>query len=253
MKFPQAQELLKQAFVSAARAMQAQPGARDVSRVATMTGVTRREVTRLTALQPPIRSERTSPATQLFTRWASDRRLRDSRGRHRSIPRIGKAPSFEAMARATTRDVHPSRLLEELIRLGLVTHNPKLDTVRLARDAFVPDDDNDRLLSLLSRNVGDHFSAGVANVLGERRRHFEQALFLDELSDASVDVAKKLVQAQWRALTAALVPELEDLLAADRRSRAATRSRSPGRRLRVGLYSYDETVTGTPVEVPADE
>jgi hypothetical protein len=49
-----------------------------------------------------------------------------------------------------------------------------------------------------------------------------------------VQAAKKLINAQWRALTAALVPELEELQRADQVAGSATR------RLRVGLYSFDE-------------
>ncbi len=253
LKFPEVQELLKQAFVTAARAAQPEQGPRDISRVATMAGLTRREVTRLSQRQPPARAEKSSPATQVFTRWAADRRLRDSRGRPRTLPRTGPAPSFEALARSVTRDVHPRRLLDELLRLGLVSVNERTDAVRLLKDAFVPSDDDQRLVAFLGHNVGDHLAASVANVLGDERRHFEQALFVDELSDASVDVAKKLVQAQWRALTAALVPELEELLAADRRNRSSMRPAAQGRRLRVGLYSFDETMAGAPAEGPADE
>jgi Family of unknown function (DUF6502) len=253
LKFPQVQELLKQAFVAAARAAQPDQGPRDIGRVATMAGLTRREVTRLSQRQPPARAEKSSPATQVFTRWVADRRLRDSRGRPRTLPRTGPAPSFEALARSVTRDVHPRRLLDELLRLGLVSVNERTDAVRLVKDAFVPREGDERLVAFVGHNVGDHLAASVANVLGDERRHFEQALFVDELSDASVDVAKKLVQAQWRALTAALVPELEDLLTADRRSRSASRNKAHGRRLRVGLYSFDETMAGPPAEVPADE
>lgn len=236
LKFQELKELLKQAFVGAALATDAASEEQtNVSRVATSTGLTRREVARLAAQQPPARASRSSPATQLFTRWAADRRLRDRQGRPKAVPRSGPAPSFEAMAKSITRDVHPRRLLDELLRLGLVAHDAATDTVRLLEQAFVPRDDQVRLLGFLGDNVGDHLAAGVANVVGDERRHFEQALFADELSDASIATAKKLINAQWRALTAALVPELEELQRAD-----AHAERPARRRLRLGLYSYDE-------------
>jgi len=236
LKFPQIQEILKQAFVDQARASDQRASPRDISRVATAAGLTRREVTRLSQKQPPARAQRASPATQLFTQWQADRRLSGPRGRPRAIPRTGSAPSFEALARKVTRDVHPRRLLDELLRLGLVEHDTEKDTVRLAKDAFVPDDDQTRMVGFLGHNAGDHLAAAVGNVLGDERRHFEQALFLDELSEESVDAAKKLVMAQWRALTAALVPELEDLSAADLRAGRGAR------RLRIGLFTYDTTM-----------
>lgn len=239
LKFPEVKELLKQAFVRAALTADPAPAAPNVSRVATATGLTRREVTRLAAQQPPARPSRSSPATQLFTRWAADRHLRDPRGRPRALPRQGPAPSFETLARSITRDVHPRRLLDELLRLGLASHDEKSDMVKLVQPAFVPRNDQERMLAFLGDNVADHLSAAVANVLGDERRHFEQALFADELSDTSIDTAKKLIHAQWRALTAALVPELEELQRADARAKRPARHR-----LRLGLYSFDAPPPG---------
>jgi hypothetical protein len=143
---------------------------------------------------------------------------------------------------SVTRDVHPRSLLGELVRLGLVQHDAATDTVSLLETAFVPRDDQARMVGFLGQNVGDHLAAGVANVLGDERRHFEQALFADELSDESIAAAKKLVNTQWRTLTAAMVPALEELVRADRRAREGAAKHRAERRLRIGLYSYDETM-----------
>jgi hypothetical protein len=248
--FAVVEELFKQAFVRAAREARAGGGARDISRVATATGLSRREVTRLTQAVPASAATRPAPATQIFTRWISDRGLRDGRGRPRALPRIGKAPSFEALAQSVTTDVHPRSLLEELCRLGLARHDADTDRVHVLRDAFVPSDDESRMLAFLADNAGDHLDAGVANVLGEPRRHFEQAIFADELSEASVDAARRLVSAQWRALMAAITPELQALIEADERIAARDPSHVADRRLRVGLYSFDARIepgdTGDP-------
>jgi len=240
LTFPLFKELVKQEFVRAARQAQPGKGARDISRVATATGLTRREVTRLSLDQPPALADRPAPATQLFTRWQADRKLRDRRGKPKALPRQGPAPSFEALAHSITRDVHPRSLLDQLVRLGLAAHDADTDTVRLVEDAFVPRDNQARMVGFLGQNVGDHLAAGVANVLGDERRHFEQAVFADELSDASIAAAKKLVNSQWRALTAALVPELEDLVQADRAAAERDPAHRADRRLRIGLYSYDD-------------
>lgn len=245
LTFPVIKELLKQEFVHAAREAQPDGELANVSRIATAAGLTRREVTRLALEQPPALADRPSPATQVFTRWQAQRNLRDRGGKPKVLPRQGPAPSFEALALAITRDVHPRSLLDELVRLGLATHDAPTDTVRLIEDAFVPRDDQARMLAFLGQNVGDHLAAGVANVLGDERRHFEQALYADDLSDASIAAAKKLVNAQWRSLTAALVPELEELVQADLRAVEHDASHRADRRLRIGLYSFDEAVTPT--------
>jgi hypothetical protein len=243
LTFPAFKELLKQEFVREARQAQPGIGVRDISRIATATGLTRREVTRLSLDQAPALADRPAPATQLFTRWQADRKLRDRRGKPKVLPRQGPAPSFEALARSITRDVHPRSLLDQLVRLGLAAHDAEADTVRLVEDAFVPRDDQARMLGFLGQNVGDHLAAGVANVLGDERKHFEQALFADELSEESIATAKKLVRAQWRSLMAAIVPELEELGRADRSAASRKSARRADRRLRIGLYSFDEAMT----------
>lgn len=56
------------------------------------------------------------------------------------LPRQGPAPSFEALAQAVTRDVHPRSLLEALCRLGLAEQDEPKDSAACgqAASAFVP-------------------------------------------------------------------------------------------------------------------
>ena len=247
LSFGDAQELLKRAYVEAAReAQDGAPGQRDISRVSAATGLTRREVTRISSDVEVPTTVRPSPPTQLFTKWLASRRLRDKHGRPLALKRQGRAPSFEALARSITTDVHPRSLLEELCRLGLARHDEASDTVSLLHDAFVPRDDQARLLGFLGSNVGDHLAASVANVLVGERPHLEQAIFADELSGESLEQVRKLVATQWKTMLAALVPELEALIDADRKAGRVARSR-----VRVGLYSY-HTAMPEPTDDPKD-
>jgi len=248
LRFAAAEELFKRAFVQAARAAHAgSAGHRDVSRISTATGLNRREVARLSAEVPTAAALRRSPATETFTRWMSSRKLRDRSGRPLPLPRQGKAPSFEALAHSVTQDVHPRSLLEELCRLGLARLDTETDTVHLLADTFVPRHDEARMFDFLARNVSDHLSAAVGNVLDDPRRHFEQAVFADELSTESLAVADELVRAQWRVLMTAMVPQLEALIEGDRAAR-----RPADQRLRVGMYAYSEGMPGAAPEDPKE-
>lgn len=239
--FPLLAEALKRSLVAAAR--EAHSGAqasRDISRISTTTGLTRREVTRITHAPAAEAPARSSPATQVFTKWMGSRRLQDKDGRPKPLPRQGKAPSFEELARSVTRDVHPRSLLEELCRLGLASFDPATDTVTLERDSFVPSADQARLLGFVGHNVGDHLAGAVANLAagrsGGKPPHFEQALFADGLSADSVAQLRGLVTEQWRGLMAALVPQLTDMIEADERAHRA--GDPPLRRVRIGLYTF---------------
>ncbi len=247
MRFAVADELFKRVFVEAARAAHAGSGSsRDISRISTTTGLTRREVTRLSQHEPAAAATRRSPATTIFTRWVGSRKYHDKSGKPRPLRRQGPAPSFEALAQSVTRDVHPRSMLDELCRLRLARVDPDTDMVHLEQDTFVPRDDERRLFGFLGENVGDHLSGAVANVLGDERRHFEQAIFADELSDESLAAAIRLINGQWRALMAAVVPELESLIERDQAEK-----RRADKRLRIGLYSYSEAMPEAPA-APAE-
>lgn len=247
LSFAESEELLKRAYVDAAReAHNAVPGQRDISRVSTATGLTRREVTRITNDVAAPAILRPSPATQLFTKWMGSRRLRDKQGRPMALKRQGRAPSFESLAQSITTDVHPRSLLEELRRLGLAGYDEASDTVSLLHEAFVPHEDQSRMLGFLGNNVGDHLAAAVANVLADEPEHLEQAIFADEISSESMLAVRKLVAAQWKTTMLALVPELEALIEADKKAGRVTRHR-----VRVGLYSYHAPMPET-IEDPKD-
>lgn len=233
------EELLRSSFVDAARdSIRAQHPEilphRMVSRISTVTGLNRREVTRITQAFAPATRARPSVASEVFTRWLSDRQYRHRNGQIRSLPRQGEAPSFEALAQSVTRDVHPRSILDELLRLELARLDLPTDTVHLTREAFVPKGDRARMLGLLGDNVSDHLDAAVDNVLQqEDTPHFEQALWAHELSAESAARIKPMLRQQWQTLLKLITPELQALIDEDQ-----AEGRALSERLRIGLYSY---------------
>lgn len=245
-------ELMKQALVAAADAAHDNlPPHRRVSRITTATGIHRREVGRLVdALRdgkarqaPPQRSH----ASELFAHWRSQPAYRGADGQPAALPRQGPAPSFESLAQAITRDVHPRSLLDELLRLGVAEHDAATDQLRLARDGFVPQGDAARMLQVLGRNVGAHLAGAVDNVLHDAardsgQRHFEQAIFAGGLSEASMAEFRRLVTEQWQATLRSLVPALEALI--ERDAAAAASAGADGgpapayQQVRLGLYAH---------------
>ena len=243
--FAEAEESLKKAMVQAAR--DAHPDGlphRLVSRIATTTGINRREVTRLTRQDEAPAAPQRSAAANTFMRWRSHPDYLDARGEPRTLPRQGDAPSFESLARGVTQDVHPRSLLDELLRLGLARHDVEADTVELILEAFVPSTDRVRMLEFLAHNVGDHLSAAVVNVVGPVPRHLERAIFANGLSHQAVAAAEAWVAETWRGLAASLVPLLEKLIADDEGLPDSERQQ----RFRTGLYGY----TARDEDAPSD-
>jgi hypothetical protein len=235
------EELLKRAYVRAAReapGVAPVAGSRDVSRVATATGLSRREVARLDAVMLPRSVQKPAPVNQIYLRWSTSKRLQDRKGQPRALPRTGKAPSFESLAQSVTRHVHPRSLLDEMLRQDLVSLSDDGLTVHLQAQRYVPNRDDAQLYGFLGANVGDHLAAATANVISRDNQHFEQAIFADELSQASAEAIHKLVGAQWQRLLAELVPEIEKLIADDQAA-----GRAANHRARIGLFTFHEPET----------
>ncbi len=235
-------EMLRAAFVEEAYA--AYPNLlehRRVSRISAATGINRREVTRLTAARQQRPEPDRSYPSEAFARWTTHPEYLDQDGRPRELPRLGALPSFETLAQSVTRDMHPRSLLEELLRLGLAQHDASADLVSLRREAFVPRGDQVRMDTFLGANVGDHFSAAVANVLAGGSEHFEQALYADGLSEKSLATLRELVAHHWRSITGDLVPRVEKMIADDDAAGIGS-TLGAGNRLRIGLFSYQVPV-----------
>jgi hypothetical protein len=244
-------ELLRAAVVASAHAAHPTlPEHRRASRVSAATGLNRREVNRLLALQTQSAAQPArplSPAAAVFAHWRASPVYRTRAGAPRVLPRTGAAPSFESLAQEVTRDVHPRALLEELLRLHLAVHDAQRDTVALAKFNFVPRGDAERMVHWLGANVGDHLAGAVANLSSDEPRHADQAISADGLSAQSLSQVRPVVHAHWLRLHDELVPLLERLIEHDAQS-----SDGPTYRVRFGIYGYD-TVTAPPTEVPAQK
>lgn len=245
INFAAVEELMKQAFVQEANALQPEgPMHGSVSRISTSTGLTRREVTRLIKSKNATRLTKPPIASEIFARWTTEPKYQDQDGSPSVLKRQGPEPSFEALSQSITRDVHPRSMLDELVRLGIVLYDEELDSVSLARNEFVPTGDSRQMLDLLSDNVGDHFDAAVANVLQGGSKHLEQAVFADELSAESIKALHPLITGHWNALRDAMVPAITALIESDRLA-----GRTQDQRIRIGLYTFEASTLNSESQV----
>jgi hypothetical protein len=234
LKLAQANELLKAAFVSAAVEQRgAVSSDRAISALSVTTGLHRKEVKRLVASPPRAQHRGRSYAAEVFTRWATDPAYRGPDGRPLALPRSGEAPSFDALTRSISTDVHARSILEELKRLNLAVEDGA--SVRLTADEYWAGADKAEALALLAANVGDHLNAAVTNVTSRGMPPFlEQAIYADELSAASAQQASKLATQAWRALLSSVTPKLQAM--ADQDAAGADRNW----RVRIGLFTFSE-------------
>ena len=98
----------------------------NISRVAIMTGFTRREVRRLRNVlenEGLTKFESMNSATRILSGWYSDHDFTDELGEPLRLTIAGASPSFEALCSRYSGDVAPSTMLKELKHVGAIVED----------------------------------------------------------------------------------------------------------------------------------
>ena len=227
-------QALKPVFLAQARLELERNGQRDSdSAISLLSGLHRKDVRafRESAHQAMARVKedgsswgKPSAANQVVTRWLSREDWGDC------IPFSGEAPSFEALARAVSKDVHPRAVLQEMQRLGVAR---EVDgQVQLLREAFVPDAKHKESRELLAGSVADHLAAGVHNLSEASGPKFlEQSVFADGLSAESGQELNLMANALWAHVLQAVMAKAVPLCDRDVNHPAP-------QRFRLGLFTF---------------
>ena len=215
------------------------------SRVSLLTGIHRKEVRRLRLLleehgERPMLRHGANIAAQVVAAWVSMADYADPSGQPKSLPlRSEASPSFEGLARRVKADMRPRAILDELGRVGVAEE--KEGVVRLLRHAYISALPEDRV-AFLGENVGDHLRSAVHNLEGGEP-FLERALYFDALPAAVLEEARPEIYRMSERL----------LREAHQRLSEAESSEGPRRRLRLGVYYYEEDAAAEPTEEPAAE
>lgn len=245
--FPYLMNLTKRLYVTVAEESLAEEAS--ISRLSIATGLQRKDINRIKSEPPPevVPPEATTLGPRLIGIWLGDPQFRAKRGGARPLPRTSSDPkekSFEDLVHTISTDVRPKVILDEWLRLGIVTVE-KGDIVRLKSDAFVPEEGFDEKVYYLGRNVADHIATSVSNVLAEKEPMFERAVYYDRLTPDSVAALRK--RAREYAMTALVALNKDALKRADEDAGKA----GADRRMALGIYYYDgldEGATDKPTE-----
>jgi len=208
------------------------------SRVSLLSGVHRREVKRLReemlrqAPPPPV----VTLGAQVVSRWCADAAFLDVQRRPLALPRLasqGGEVTFERLVKSVSKDIRPRAVLDEWLRLGVVTLDGD-DRVHLVEHAFVPAHGLDEKSFYLGKNIGDHLAAAGHNLLEGQPPFLERSVYCDGLSAESAEQLRTLS----RELAIAAMQEINrralELQEADRGRADASQ------RMTFGVYYYAE-------------
>ncbi len=165
--FREFSEISKTAFVDvASREYGLRGRPTNISRVAVMTGLTRKEVKRIR--NKIERGEhavvvKTTPLTEILHRWYGEDEFLDASGRPAVLPFAGETRSFAALVRRFGGDIPPGAMRTELKRVGAITEDEEGSLTAVKRTLH-PKDAQEKLITSMVHAVYPLISTIAHNV-----------------------------------------------------------------------------------------
>lgn len=134
------------------------------SRLSVVTGLHRRDITRLT-LKRGMEKAPENLLTKVLGQWQGDKRFLTKRGTARALSVEGKQSEFMELVRSVSNDLNPYTVLFELERIGVVARKKHL--VTLTNEIYSPKGNIKQGLAMLSSDVSDLVEGVTENIFSE--------------------------------------------------------------------------------------
>ncbi|MEK7322953.1 MAG: DUF6502 family protein [Pseudomonadota bacterium] len=190
-------ELARAAYVNVALREFQIPGRKQtVSRVAVLTGLTRKEVLRLVRMTEAAEAGGTARphrVERVVSGWVRDQDFIATAGESAVLPLDGVGATFEELVRRYSGDMTPRAVLDELVRVGVVEHMDD-GRVKLLRRAYIPGGDEAEKLPILGADVRDLISTIDHNLsMPPAEAWLQRAVVYDNLPEEYVRRLRLLV------------------------------------------------------------
>ncbi len=154
-----------------------------VSRIAVLTGLTRKEVKRLVetpSMQDVVHAERYHRAARVIGGWLKDPRFTDEQNQPRELPMNDTQDGFAALVKAYSGDIPARAILDELERVGVV--EKKEGAVRLLAKGYVPKAGRLEKIHILGEDAHDLMASIDHNLLKPPSEAFlQRKVFYDNI------------------------------------------------------------------------
>ncbi len=212
-------------------------GKMTISRAAVITGLSRKEVSRVKSMdlhEDQWYTEHYNRAVRVITGWVRDKRFTDTKGNPRDLEITGKR-GFECLVKIYSGDIPYRAMLDELLDSGVVEMQDD-EKVKLLSRGFVPWGESDDKVHILGTDVSSLVETIDHNIVSPPEEAFYQRKVLyDNIPEEKVREIKKMCDRDSQRL-------LEKI---DRKMAKCDRDRNPdvkgrGRKiLMLGVY-YNE-------------
>jgi hypothetical protein len=234
------QALARAAYVRAARDSDPAAGRPNVSRIATLTGLRRIEVTRLLALAddaPPEPATGRHRADRVLSGWWTDPAFLDDAGQPRVLPLRGKRRSFATLVERYSGEPRVQTILDELLRARAARLTTDGDIEVLSRTFVTARWDTDEVTALGER-VREQIDTLTWNLRNPTRPRYAQSVIAPRLHAREAPRLLRLVGEQADALLRSVDDAVRDPSVKAPASADAIR-------LVVSVHVHEEPVEGT--------
>ncbi len=216
-----------------------------VSRVSVITGLSRKEVTRMKNMDTPddtAAAHQYNRAARVVTGWLRDDRFTDARGEPLALSFEGGGASFSDLVRAHSGDMPPRAVLDELKRVEAVD-DAGGGSIALLTRAYVPKGNEPGKLHILGTDVA-HLLATIDHNLQEDRSEprFQRKVAYDNLPAEALPGLRRMTGEQAQRL----LEELDRYLSRHDRDANPSAEGTGRKHAGVGIYYFEE-------DLPEDE
>ena len=209
------------------------------SRVSVITGLSRKEVTRVQQLPRPDDSastEKYNRAARVITAWRREREFVDAEGEPAPLPMSGSGATFSELVKRYSGDVPVRAILDELIRIGAMERLED-GRLRLLAQAYVPESSKADKLHILGTDVGLLISTVGHNLKPDPTGPlFQRKVAYDNLPDEILPAFRKLSAKRAQNL----LEKLDQWLAQRDRDITPTVKGNGRNRAGLGVYYFEE-------------
>lgn len=244
-------EVMKKVYVEVAEQDFALPGKKNtIARIATITGLTRKEVQRLKSLASDdfsdVGQQSFNRAARVISAWIRDPRFSEN-DQPLALPFQGEIPSFSELVRLYSGDIPARAILDELFFVHAVAEDEQ-GFLHLKVRAYVPYANDAASFYLVGESVADLLETLQHNLAYPQEAYFQRRVAYDAIPSSDVPLLQK-------ALAAMAQQALEDMNALlakydlDTRNDASQAEKAV-KRLGVGIYYFSadaDAVTHTSV------
>ena len=207
------------------------------ARVAVLTGLSRKEVVRLSKVREAKElSIQSTPnrAMRVINGWMNDKEFQDKHDQPAILPLQGDKGSFRALVARYSGDITLGAVIDELERVGVASRIDK-ESVRLDKQGYIPQTDELEKIKVLATCAADLLGSGVHNIEHvDVAPRFQRQIVYPEVPAHIVEKFQQVGQDRANEL----LQELNQLLAA---SKLKTQDHTDVKRVGLGIYYFEDS------------